>query len=116
MGKRTKNSGEENRTLLKCEACGEFHPEKDTEVVYIRVTIGKNCKLDQSKILNNTSRPAAVEVRPSIVPEVMKVAAPGVFHDLTPDEARQKALERRSIVPPGLRAVLTPPPELSSPV
>ena len=106
-------NGEEissQKTLLKCEACGEFHPEDETEIVYIRVVIGKECKLDQKKILNQTpssETPGKQTVQEQKTPELPV--------DLSPEELQKKRIRERSIVPPGLRAAMIPPPELQPP-
>lgn len=93
----------EKRTVLKCEACGGFHSEKDSEIVLIKIVKGKNCELDQTKLLNH--------INPTPVQTISKTEQPIV----TPTEesaaaARQEARRRKSIVPPGLRSVFSQPP------
>lgn len=89
----------QKKTVIKAE-CGHYHPEDECEVILIKVIKGKDCELDQTKILNNFAPKEPIKTTEENPPQ--------------PDKPSPEALRRRrSIVPPGIMKAMIPPPELT---
>ena len=101
----------QQKTQYKCEACGKFHDEDETEVVIIKVVKGKNCELNDffSKLpihMLSPGIPASHSMYPGQLITGPSTGAPPIEYAPLPVIT---AKPRRNIVPPGVNSAMIPP-------
>ena len=100
--------------MFFCEACKNYHPIDDCEVVIIRMIKGKNCSM--GKPVENFTRDLPVP-EAQIIPVVkkvvdnipLKVDDDGVGYHIPPKEMEKINAQRKSIIPPGLASMMVGP-------
>ena len=102
----------------KCDVCGGFHLESETELVTIEITKGKDCDISNffskketaapaGKVFVNTERPVVEENKNTLnIPKPAKVGDRVEVFDTPP--VRPMA-QRKSIIPRGLSSMMIPP-------
>lgn len=104
------------KNMLKCDACGEYHPVEDCEVVVIKLVKGKDCKLTPIKPFSGETNIKMPDYdfrdqhRADLSSPKEKVEpAPVDGIHLTEAEVKENLAKRSSLVPPAFSGVMIPP-------
>jgi hypothetical protein len=94
-------------SLLKCDACGGYHPEDECEVVTIKLIKGKSCEFKptffSAPIQNNEVYPQ--NIGNNTVP--LGTPAPE-----TVNMEPKPLVKQKKIIPPGMKDIMTPPADV----
>jgi hypothetical protein len=104
----------ETKQVLRCEACGGFHSEEESEIVVIRIVKGKNCELKNIFSENRTTAPISnfsnrqQDREEKFIPKGESIV-PSIFAPKEETEEISVLPAKRKIVPPpGMVSMMTP--------
>jgi len=92
---------------FRCEACGNFHPKDECEIITIKIVKGKNCKFEKINIFENKKiniEDKKEEIMKPLISEKKEElkynpADPNVVK-LVSKEEKEAYLKRTSSIPP----------------
>jgi hypothetical protein len=118
----------ESKTVVKCESCGGYHAEEDSEYITIKIIKGKKCPLPKQNIFENNGRivketevvsPTIFEKEKVITNRPIKETSNEVVKGYDPNdpnvvklvtsEGKKEYLRENKTIPPEFLRMMVPP-------
>lgn len=84
---------------VRCEGCGELHPESECETIIVKIVKGKHCSL----------KPVMGQQKTTIAPQPIARIEPKDPPPPEQDEYTPAPVPRKNIIPPGMASMMLPP-------
>jgi hypothetical protein len=88
--------------MVLCQSCGQYHKIEDCEVVVIKMIKGKHCEM-------KPTAPATIPMFGMVETKPEEPKQEVVKQPPEPVVTREPGIKTRTIVPPGLAAMMIPP-------
>jgi hypothetical protein len=74
------------RIAVKCDSCGQYHFEDETETIVIKIVKGKNCPLPTTSLFRSSSDEVVGQI-------------PSIFNNVLPNIAPESAISDLEVSP-----------------